>query len=439
MKKPLVALVGRPNVGKSTLFNKIVGKRISIVKDEPGVTRDRIYAGAEWLNYKFNLVDTGGLDLKNTSEVQKNIMAQAQVAIELADVIVFVVDGKEGLNSSDKDIATFLRKSKKPVVVCVNKLDNNEVENSYEFYELALGEPMVVSSVNQLGFGELLDAIVSKFPKGEIEDNEVDAVKIALVGKPNVGKSSLVNRILGEERVVVSAVAGTTRDAIDTPFKYEGKDYILIDTAGIRRKRAVEFESVEDYSVIRSLEAIQRADVVVIVFDASEPLSEQDVRIAGMVHEAQKPSVVVVNKWDAIEKDQTTTQVYEEKLNTDLSFMDYFISVYTSAKSGQRVGRLMPEILRAYENANRHVSTSIINEILQDAVRMTQPPSKNGKRVKFYFASQPSVMPPTFVFSCNDAKIIHFSYQRYLENCIRKAIDFSGTPIKLIFRSRSDE
>lgn len=439
MKKPLVALVGRPNVGKSTLFNKIVGKRISIVKDEPGVTRDRIYSSAEWLNYKFNIVDTGGLDLKNTSEVQKNIMAQANVAIELADVIVFVVDGKEGLTSADKEIADFLRRSKKPIVLCVNKLDNNEVENSYEFYELALGEPFVVSATNRLGFGELLDQICADFPKFDEEENQSEAIKIALVGKPNVGKSSIVNRLLGEERVVVSNIAGTTRDAIDTPFKFDGKDYILIDTAGIRRKRAVEFMSVEDYSVIRSLEAIERADVVVIVFDASEPLSEQDVRIAGIVHEAQKPSVVVVNKWDSIDKDQSTTQVYEQKLHEDLAFMDYFIPCFVSAKSGQRIARLMPSIQKAYENANKHVSTSIVNEILQDAVRMTQPPSKNGKRVKFFFASEPSVLPPTFVFMCNDAKIVHFSYQRYLENCIRKAIDFSGTPIKLIFRSKGDE
>lgn len=439
MKKPLVALVGRPNVGKSTLFNKIVGKRISIVKDEPGVTRDRIYSSAEWLNYKFNVVDTGGLDLKNNSEVQKNIMAQANVAIELADVIVLVVDGKEGLTSADKEIADYLRKSKKNIVLCVNKLDNNEVENSYEFYELSLGEPFVVSASNRLGFGELLDEICSKFPKGEVDDAEDETVKIAIVGKPNVGKSSIVNRLLGEERVVVSNIAGTTRDAIDTLFTYDGKNYTLIDTAGIRRKRAVEFMSVEDYSVIRSLEAIERADVVVVVFDASEPLSEQDVRIAGIVHEAQKPSVVVVNKWDSIEKDQSTTQIYEQKLQQDLAFMDYYISCFVSAKSGQRISRLMPSIIQAYQNANKRISTSILNEILQDAVRMTQPPSKNGKRVKFYFASQPSTMPPTFVFMCNDAKIIHFSYQRYLENCIRKAVDYSGTPIKLIFRSRGDD
>ena len=439
MKKPLVALVGRPNVGKSTLFNKFVGKRISIVKDEPGVTRDRIYASAEWLNYKFNVVDTGGLDLKDNSEVQKNIMAQASVAIDLADVIVFIVDGKEGITGSDKDIANFLRKSNKPIILCVNKLDNNEVENSYEFYELSLGEPMVVSAVNQLGFGELLDAICDKFPKGEVDEEEIPAVKIALVGKPNVGKSSIVNRLLGEDRVVVSSVAGTTRDAIDTPFTYEGKDYVLIDTAGIRRKRAVEFMSVEDYSVIRSMEAIERADVIAVVFDASEPLSEQDVRIAGMIHEAQKPSVIIINKWDNIEKDQTTTLIYEDKLQKDLAFMDYYLTCFVSAKSGQRVNKIMPQIIKAYENANKHVSTSIVNEILQDAVRMTQPPSKNGKRLKFYFGSQPSTLPPTFVFSCNDAKIVHFSYERYLENCIRKAIDFSGTPIKLIFRSRNEE
>ena len=438
MKKPLVALVGRPNVGKSTLFNKIVGRRISIVKDEPGVTRDRIYASAEWLNFKFNIVDTGGLDLKNTSEVQKNIMAQASVAIELADVVVLVVDGKEGVTASDKEIADYLRKSKKKVLLCVNKLDNNEVEKSYEFYELSLGEPYVVSAVNQLGFGEMLDAICANFPTID-EDEEIEAVKIAIVGKPNVGKSSIVNRLLGEERVVVSSVAGTTRDAIDTPFTYDGKDYILIDTAGIRRKRAVEFMSVEDYSVIRSLEAIERADVIITVFDASEPLSEQDVRIAGMVHEANKPNIVVVNKWDAIEKDQSTTGIYEDKLTKDLAFMDYYLPCFVSAKSGQRIGRIMPLIIQAYDNANKRVSTSILNEILQDAIRMNQPPSKNGKRLKIYFASQIGTNPPTFSFSCNDAKIVHFSYERYLENKIREAFDFTGTPIVIQFKNKGEQ
>ena len=304
MKKPLVALVGRPNVGKSTFFNKVVGRRISIVKDEPGVTRDRIYADAEWLTHKFTLVDTGGIDLKNNSEVQKNIMVQAKIAIELADVIIMFVDGKEGLTSADKEVADYLRKSKKPVLVAVNKLDRNQVELTYDFYELGLGEPYAISAEQSLGLGDLLDVVVSKFDNLETNEEEEETIKIAIVGKPNAGKSSITNRLLGEERVVVSSVAGTTRDAIDTPFEYEGKKYILIDTAGLRRQRSVEYESIESYSVIRTLEAISRADVVMIVFDTSEPLSEQDIRIAGYVHEQKKPSVIVMNKWDLIEKDE---------------------------------------------------------------------------------------------------------------------------------------
>ena len=439
MKKPLVALVGRPNVGKSTFFNKVVGRRISIVKDEPGVTRDRIYADAEWLNYKFTLVDTGGIDLKNNSEVQKNIMMQATIAIDLADVIVLFVDGKEGLTSADKEVADILRKSKKPIVLAVNKLDNNEVELTYDFYELGIGEPYAISSEQSKGLGDLLDVVVSYFNKDELYDEDDEAVKIAIVGKPNAGKSSITNRLLGEDRVVVSSVAGTTRDAIDTPFTYEGKKYIVIDTAGLRRQRSVEYESVESYSVIRTMEAIKRADVVMIVFDTSEPLSEQDVRIAGYVHEQQKPSIVVMNKWDLVEKDEYTINAYNERLKEDLSFMDYFIPVFISAKSGQRFNKLMPSVIKAYENSSKRISTSIVNELLQDAVRMTQPPSRNGRRLKFYYASQVSTNPPTFVFQTNDETMVHFSYQRYLENCIRRSVDFSGTPIKLIFRTRKQK
>lgn len=437
MKKPLVALVGRPNVGKSTFFNKVVGRRISIVKDEPGVTRDRIYADAEWLTHKFTLVDTGGIDLKNNSEVQKNIMVQAKIAIELADVIIMFVDGKEGLTSADKEVADYLRKSKKPVLVAVNKLDRNQVELTYDFYELGLGEPYAISAEQSLGLGDLLDVVVSKFDNLETNEEEEETIKIAIVGKPNAGKSSITNRLLGEERVVVSSVAGTTRDAIDTPFEYEGKKYILIDTAGLRRQRSVEYESIESYSVIRTLEAISRADVVMIVFDTSEPLSEQDIRIAGYVHEQKKPSVIVMNKWDLIEKDEYTINAYNERLKEDLSFMDYFLPVYVSAKSGQRMNKLMPIINQAYENSCKRISTSIVNQLLQDAVRMTQPPSKNGRRLKFYFASQVQTCPPTFVFQTNDETLVHFSYQRYLENCIRRSVDFSGTPIKLIFRTKN--
>lgn len=437
MKKPLVALVGRPNVGKSTFFNKVVGRRISIVKDEPGVTRDRIYADAEWLTHKFTLVDTGGIDLQNNSEVQKNIMVQAKIAIELADVIIMFVDGKEGLTAADKEVADYLRKSKKSVIVAVNKLDRNQVELTYDFYELGLGEPYAISAEQSLGLGDLLDVVVSKFDNLQADEEEEEAIKIAIVGKPNAGKSSITNKLLGEERVVVSSIAGTTRDAIDTPFEYEGKKYILIDTAGLRRQRSVEYESIESYSVIRTLEAISRADVVMIVFDTSEPISEQDVRIAGYVHEQKKPSVIVMNKWDLIEKDEYTINAYNERLKEDLSFMDYFLPVYVSAKSGQRMNKLMPTINQAYENSCKRISTSIVNQLLQDAVRMTQPPSKNGRRLKFYFASQVQTCPPTFVFQTNDETLVHFSYQRYLENCIRRSVDFSGTPIKLIFRTKN--
>ena len=436
---PLVALVGRPNVGKSTFFNKVAGRRISIVKDEPGVTRDRIYADAEWLNYKFSMVDTGGIDLKNKSEVQKNIMTQAQIAIELADVIILFCDGKEGLTAGDKEVADYLRKCKKPVVLAINKLDNNEVENSYEFYELNLGEPFVISAEQGKGIGDLLDEVCSHFEQVDSVQEDEETIKIAIVGKPNAGKSSITNRLLGEERVVVSSVAGTTRDAIDTPFVYDGKKCVVIDTAGMRRKRGIELESVEQYSVLRALEAIRRADVCLIVFDSSEPLSEQDIRIAGYVHEQQKPSVVVMNKWDLIEKDDKTVNEYNEKLKKDLSFMDYFVPVYISALTGQRVGKIMPLVMEVYQNATQRISTSNVNDILQDAVQMFQPPSKNGRRVKFYFASQVGTKPPTFVIQANDANLVHFSYQRYLENCFRRAVKFDGTPINIIFRNKNEK
>lgn len=439
MKKPLVAIVGRPNVGKSTFFNHICGRRISIVKDEPGVTRDRIYADAEWLGNLFTVVDTGGIDFCDATEVQKNILNQATMAIELADVILFFVDGREGLTAADKEIADFLRKHKKPIILCVNKLDNNEVEKSYEFYELNLGEPFVVSAEQSMGFGEVLDEVVKHFKTIVSVDDEEETIKIAIVGKPNAGKSSITNCLLGENRVVVSNVAGTTRDAIDTPFNYNGKKYVLIDTAGIRRKRGIELASVESYSVIRSMEAIKRADVVLIVFDASEPVSEQDVRIAGYVHEANKPSVVVMNKWDLVSKNGSTINEYNEKLNTDLSFMSYFMPLYVSALEGKRIGNIMPAVIEAYENASQKIKTSTLNEVLQDAISTNQPPSKNGKRVKFYFVAQTGSNPPSFTFSVNDKNIIHFSYERYLENRFRSAFNLKGTPIKFYFKNKNDE
>ena len=439
MKKPLVAIVGRPNVGKSTFFNKIAGRRISIIKDEPGVTRDRIYADCVWLDNSFTLVDTGGIDFANNSEVQKNIMLQAQIAIELADVILFFVDGKEGLTSADREVAEYLRKTKKPIVLAVNKLDNNEVEKSYEFHELNLGEPFVISSEQSKGLGDLLDEVVSNFKnQSKITDEEEDKIKIAIVGKPNAGKSSITNRLLNEDRVVVSSVAGTTRDAIDTPFRWNNKDYILIDTAGIRRKRGIELDSVEQYSVIRSFEAIKRADIVLLVIDASEPISEQDIRIAGFIHEEKKPSVIIMNKWDKIEKDQSTMNEFKTILDEELNFMSYYEALFISAKTGQRLNNSMPKVEEVLNNAQNRVSTSVINEIIQDAVLFTQPPLCNGKRIKIYYVSQTGTNPPVFTFKVNDPKYLHFSYKRYLENNIRKNINLRGTPIELIFKGKKD-
>lgn len=439
MKKPIVAVVGRPNVGKSTFFNKVVGKRISIVKDEPGVTRDRIYAEAEWLNHNFWLVDTGGIDIHEKTEVNQNILHQVQIAMDLADVIIMLTDGMAGLTAQDEEVASLLKRVKKPVVLAVNKLDDGSEDAIYEFYALGLGYPFPISSEHSKGVGDLLDKVVGYFDQIQTDAENSDKIKIAIVGKPNAGKSSITNRLLGESRMVVSNVAGTTRDAIDTPFNYDGKECILIDTAGIRRKRSIELESVESYSVLRSMEAIRRADVVVIVIDASEKLSDQDIRIAGYVHEQGKPSVVVVNKWDLIDKDQNTINFYKQKLDEDLAFMDYYIPVFVSALSGQRVGSIMPSVIKAYENANKKTSTSILNEILQDAVAISQPPSKYGKRLKFYFISQTATNPPTFTIQANDSSLVHFSYQRYLENCLRRNIDLSGTPIKVEFVDKNEK
>ena len=439
MKKPIVAVVGRPNVGKSTFFNKVVGRRISIVKDEPGVTRDRIYADAEWLNHKFWLVDTGGIDIHEKTEVNKNILNQVQIAMELADVIIMLVDGISGLTAQDQEVATLLKKIKKPVVLAVNKCDNNEIDSTYEFYALGLGEPYPISSEHSKGVGDLLDKVVGYFDGLDDTIDDKQKIKIAIVGKPNAGKSSITNKILGESRMVVSNVAGTTRDAIDTPFTYEGKDCVLIDTAGIRRKRSIELESVESYSVLRSMEAIRRADVVIIVFDASEDLSDQDIRIAGYVHEQGKPSVIAINKWDLVSKDDKTINFYKQRLDSELKFMDYYLPVFVSAKTGQRLNTIMPAVIKAYQNSTKKTSTSILNEILQDAVAISQPPSKYGKRLKFYFISQTGVTPPTFTIQANDSTLVHFSYQRYLENALRRNIDLSGTPIKIEFKDKKGE
>lgn len=439
MDKPLVAIIGRPNVGKSTFFNKIVGKRISIVKDMPGVTRDRIYGDAEWCGHAFSLVDTGGLDIRNKDEFQLNITRQAEIAVELADVVIFFVDGKEGLVASDYDVANFLRKYNVPVVLAVNKLDNNEVEKTYEFYSLGLGEPMPVSAEQMKGFGDLLDAVVGYFKVKVAPEDVAPNTKIAIVGKPNAGKSSLVNKLLGENRVMVSDVAGTTRDAIDSPFRYHNKDYTLIDTAGIRRKRGIEAESVELYSVIRAFDAIRRADVVIMMIDSSKGISEQDVRILGFIHEEGKPSVVVMNKWDLVEKDQATMLEYNKILDEELKFMDYYKPLYVSALTGQRIGKIMETVNEVLDHASYRISTGTLNDILHNAILTNEPPAMSGRRLKIKYITQPETNPPTFILFVNDSNLMHFSYLRYIENSIRKAVDFSGTPIKIIVKGQEDK
>lgn len=438
MIKPLVAIVGRPNVGKSTFFNRLAGKRISIVEDMPGVTRDRIYADAEWCGYSFTMVDTGGIEIHSEDKMWKHIKAQAELAVELADVILFFVDGKTGIMPDDYDVAEYLRMSKKPIVLAVNKIDNNNYDLVYDFYALGLGEPIPVSSEQGLNLGDLLDEVVKYFPQRVESEAEEEALKIAVVGKPNAGKSSLVNRILGFNRVIVSDVAGTTRDAIDTPFTVDGKNYRIIDTAGIRRKNKVE-EDVEYYSVVRSIDAMRRADVVAVVIDASEPLSEQDIKICGLVHESQKPSVIIMNKWDAVDKDTFTINEYTKKLDEDLKFMSYYKAIYISALTGKRTNLVLDALNEVYEHASARVPTGILNDVLSDAMAVNEPPNVNGKKLRVYYATQPTTNPPTFVLFVNDEKIMHFSYKRYLENALRKAFDFSGTPIRMRIRNKGKE
>ena len=437
MAKPLVAIVGRPNVGKSTFFNKVVGKKISIVENFPGVTRDRLYADAEWCGKYFTLVDTGGLELKSMDEMWRHIQKQAEIAIETADVIILFTDAKTGLNASDEDVAMKLRKSGKPVVLAVNKLDNYDPQKLYEFYNLGLGEPFGISAEHGTGIGELLDEITSHFDDISSPDDS-EYIKLAVVGKPNAGKSSLCNKLLGFDRTIVSDMAGTTRDAIDTPFVYNDKQFMLIDTAGIRKKKSVE-EDLEYYSVLRALGAIRRADVCIIVIDAQEGITEQDVKICGYVHEQGKPSVIVMNKWDTIEKDTYTINQFEAKLKEDLKFMDYLKSIYISAKTGLRTDKVLDYACTALDNASRHVSTGQLNELILDCVRVNEPPSVNGKRLKIMYSTQVEQNPPTFVLFVNQSDLMHFSYKRYLENCIRRAYDFSGTPIKIIARERETD
>lgn len=435
MANPLIAIVGRPNVGKSTLFNKIAGRKISITENRPGVTRDRLYADAEWRGKKFTVVDTGGIELKSEDRMWKEILRQADVAIDMAQVIFLMVDGREELTSSDYEVADKLRRSKKPVILLVNKVDEFSPDKLFEYYALGLGEPYPVSAEHSQGIGDVLDEAVTYF--GDWEEDDSQRLKIAVVGKPNAGKSSLVNRLLGFERTIVTDLAGTTRDAIDTPFEFKGEKYTLIDTAGIRRKKNVS-DDVEYYSVMRAFDAVRRADVCLIVVDSTEGLTEQDVKIAGFVHEEGKPSLVVMNKWDLVEKDTNTINKFEEKIAQDLKFMDYYKSVYVSAKTGQRAEKILAMAREVYEHANFRVTTGALNDLILDAVRSNEPPSYNGRRLKVYYCNQPSVCPPTFVLFVNDGELMHFSYKRYLENVLRRSFDFSGTPIRIVARNRGE-
>ena len=436
MSKPLIAIGGRPNVGKSTFFNKVVGKKISITEDKPGVTRDRLYADGEWRGKAFSIVDTGGIEMRSDDVMWREIKKQAEVAIETAHVILFFVDGKEGLTTSDYDVADILRRSKKPVILVVNKIDDYSEDKIFEFYSLGLGEPYPVSAEHSTGIGDVLDEAVSWFEKGVIEED--DSIKIAVVGKPNAGKSSLVNRLLGFERSIVTDIAGTTRDAIDTKLTYNGQNYTVIDTAGIRKKSRVEDE-IEYYSQLRAYDAVRRADVCLLVVDSTEGLTEQDTKIIGFVHEEGKPSVIVMNKWDLIEKDTNTVNKFDAKLKEDLKFMDYFKSLYISAKTGQRAEKLFVLIDEVYAHSRFRVSTGILNDLIADTVRVNEPPSYNGRRLKVYFSSQVAVAPPTFVIKVNSTELLHFSYERFLENVIRKNFDFSGTPIKIIPRENGED
>lgn len=438
MTKPLVAIVGRPNVGKSTFFNRISGQKIAIIENTPGVTRDRIYADAEWLSHEFVLVDTGGIDLNTEDVIRSQMRAQAQIAIDSADVILYFVDAKEGLVAEDYEVADLLRRTVTPVITVVNKADNKKDEqNVYDFYVLGLGDVMPISAEQGLGIGDLLDAVVAHF--GEYETVEEDETfKIAFVGKPNVGKSSLTNKILGENRTIVSDVPGTTRDAIDSYFEKNGQKYTLIDTAGMRKKGRIDDASIERYSVIRALNAVRRADVIVMMIDATEGITEQDVKIAGYVDYEGKPVVIAVNKWDAIEKDTYTSIEFNKKIDVQLDFMPYAKSVYISAKTGQRIDKLFELAKEAKDNNEKRITTGLLNDCIRDAITAVQPPSDKGRRLKIFYATQASVKPPTFILFVNDSELVHFSYKRYLENYLRKTFDFSGTPIRIIVRERNE-
>ena len=443
MIKPLVAVIGRPNVGKSTFFNKLAGKRISIVDDMPGVTRDRITADTEWLGHPFTLIDTGGIDPKSDDVLLKQMREQAETAIELSDVICFFTDARDGLTEDDKEVANILRKSCKPVLLVVNKVDHAGLNDQlYEFYELGLGDPIGISSVNMLGFGDLLDQIIACFPSVENEDPEEETppIQLAVVGRPNVGKSSLTNTILGENRTMVSDIAGTTRDAIDTVFRdQDGTVFNIIDTAGIRRKRSVEDETLERYSVLRSIAAIRRCDVALLMIDAADGVTEQDTKIAGLIHDEGKAVIIVVNKWDSIEKETGTFEHYQKQVRNNLKFMDYAPILFVSAKTGQRINTVLSKVKEVYQASCRRITTGILNEVLNDAMSSLQPPVQGGKRLRIYYATQGGTRPPAFVLFVNEEKLMIFSYERYLENYFRKTFDFEGTPIRFILREKKKE
>ncbi len=440
MSKPIVAIVGRPNVGKSTLFNALAGQKISIVKDTPGVTRDRIYADVDWLNYNFTMIDTGGIEPDSSDIILSQMREQAQIAIDTADVIIFMTDVKQGLIDADSKVADMLRRSRKPVILVVNKVDNfnRMMADVYEFYNLGIGDPVPISASQKSGLGDMLDKVVEHFKALNLDEEEDDRPRVAIVGKPNVGKSSIINKLTGESRVIVSNIAGTTRDAIDTDVEWNGREYVFIDTAGLRRKSKVK-EDIERYSIIRTVTAVERADVVVIVIDAVEGVTEQDAKIAGIAHENGKGIIIAVNKWDAIEKNDKTVYEYTNKVRQILSFMQYAEIMFISAKTGQRLPKLFDMIDVVIANHSMRIETGVVNEIMAEAVAMQQPPSDKGKRLKLYYITQVSVKPPTFVIFVNDKELMHFSYTRYIENRIREAFGFRGTPLRFIIRERNDK
>lgn len=438
--RPIVAVVGRPNVGKSTLFNALAGEMISIVKDTPGITRDRIYADITWLDMNFTLIDTGGIEPESSDIILSQMREQAQIAIDTADVIIFMVDVKQGLVDADSKVADMLRRSKKPVVLVVNKVDHFEkyMSDTYEFYNLGIGDPVPISAANRLGLGDMLDTVTSYFDKETTEEEEDERPRIAIVGKPNVGKSSIINKLLGENRLIVSDIAGTTRDAVDTPVKYNGKEYIFIDTAGLRRKKTIK-EELEKYMIVRTVAAVERADVVILVIDGYEGITEQDAKIAGIAHERGKGVIIAVNKWDLVEKDDKTIYRFTEKVRNVLAYMQYAEIIFISAQTGQRLGKLYETIDMVIENQTLRVSTGVLNEIMTEAVALQQPPSDKGKRLRLYYITQVAVCPPTFVIFVNDKELMHFSYTRYIENRIRDAFGFRGTSLKFIIRERKEK